>query len=351
VQPVEIEVSGGRSQHDLSVEPTACTLADATPYPVNLFVMNPLDLAAVAKGQPRAIQLEGRVNICLPFWELPRLPPDWVRILECLDIAAAASQFIRYTMLADLSGPSVPYWPQPIYLPENIVPDRTRWGIPRDSVMFVSAFEMASDTNRKNPLGAIEAFNRAFTQQDDAYLVVKANNARAFPAEGPYRQLQEYVARNSKIVLLDEVLTYRDVLSLYASADAFLSLHRAEGLGLCLLEAMSLGKPVIATGWSGNMDFTTDQNSCLVGYSLVKVQASTQAAYSVEKIGNDARWAEPNLDEAVVWLRRLAESSDLRERIGKQAALDVAARQSRMGVAELTAAVETVRGIRRRRPS
>ena len=103
---------------------------------------------------------------------------------------------------------------------------------------------------------------------------------------------------------------------------------------------MHLGKPVIATGWSGNMDFMSEQNACLVNYSLVPVRADTQAAYREAFTGPGARWADPNLDEAASWMRRLAEQPELRERIGKRAAADMAARHAQLDVAELTAAID-----------
>ena len=107
-----------------------------------------------------------------------------------------------------------------------------------------------------------------------------------------------------------------------------------------------LGKPVIATAWSGNMDFMTEQNACLVGYSLVPVQDETQAAYRPEFAGPDARWAEPRLDEAAHWMRRLAEDREFRERIGKRAAADMAERHARLSTDELLAAIRHVQEVK-----
>jgi glycosyltransferase involved in cell wall biosynthesis len=211
-------------------------------------------------------------------------------------------------------------------------------------MMFVCAFEMASGFSRKNSLGAIDAFTRAFGPEEDAFLVVKVNNAQGFPE--PLSSLRQRARSDPRIIVVDEVLSYPEVLSLYASADAFVSLHRAEGLGLCLLEAMSLGKPAIATGWSGNMDFMTEQNGCLVGYSLVPVHDETQAAYRPEFAGPGARWAEPRLEEAVHWMRRLAEDSELRERIGKRAGADMAERHARLSTDELLAAIRHVQEVK-----
>src|SRR6185369_6274208 len=103
-----------------------------------------------------------------------------------------------------------------------------------------------------------------------------------------------------------ESLGYDSVLSLYASLDVYLSLHRSEGLGLGLMEAMALGKPVIATGWSGNMSFMNHTNGCLVGYDLVPVaQTATHRYYQREFLGADTVWAEPHIDEASAWMTKL----------------------------------------------
>jgi glycosyltransferase involved in cell wall biosynthesis len=116
------------------------------------------------------------------------------------------------------------------------------------------------------------------------------------------------------------------VLSLYASCDAFVSLHRAEGLGLILMEMMALGKPVITTAWSGNMDFTTAENSCLVGFDMIEVSAS-HLAYRNESGSNVAvRWADPSLPEAAGWMRKLADDAELRATMGAQASADMASR-------------------------
>ena len=121
-----------------------------------------------------------------------------------------------------------------------------------------------------------------------------------------------------RVTLLTETLAYRDVLSLYKSADAFVSLHRAEGLGLGLLESMAMGKPVVATGWSGNKAFMTPSCSCLVGHRLVAVEALLPAYTSLMR-GLSPVWAEPDLNDAAAWLQQLAADEALRLSIGSKA--------------------------------
>lgn len=343
VCPVDVPVPGGRSGHDMSYADRFAPLECETPHAVNLFLMNPRDIHDHLAMRYPALRTEGRVNVALPFWELARLPESWLPTLSQMDIVLAASGFIRHAMAMDLSGPLVRSFAHPIYLSDRVRADRRRWQIPDRAVAFVCSFEMASDVNRKNPFAGIRAFERALGADPRALLIVKVNNAKWHEDFAPHLdELRAIAKRAGNVRIMDEVLPYHDVLSLFASCDALVSLHRAEGLGLCLMEAMTLGKPVIATGWSGNMDFTTEQNSCLVGYDLVPVVNSTQAAYSSSVVRSDATWAEARVDEAAHWMRRLVQEPGLRARIGDRAAADMADYQRRIDAGELIATVQNL---------
>ena len=119
------------------------------------------------------------------------------------------------------------------------------------------------------------------------------------------------------------MLPEADMAGLMAAADIVISLHRSEGFGLVPAQAMALGKPVVATGWSGNLDFMNKDNSALVSYSLVPVR-DPEGAFDAD----GQMWADANIDEAAAWLRRLAGDADLRASMGAAAAKDVAAQLS-----------------------
>jgi glycosyltransferase involved in cell wall biosynthesis len=135
-------------------------------------------------------------------------------------------------------------------------------------------------------------------------------------------ELRQRCGSHPRIRVIDAAMSYPEVLSLYKSCDAFVSLHRAEGLGLALMESMALGKPVIATAWSGNMTFMNYTNACLVRYDLVPVESKI-AVYSKEVTGPDVTWAAPRSRDAAAWMKRLADDRSLRERIGANAARDM----------------------------
>ena len=121
-----------------------------------------------------------------------------------------------------------------------------------------------------------------------------------------YRQLAEEASKDPRIILIDSVLRHEEVLGLMKVCDSFISLHRSEGIGLCIAQSMLLGKPVIATNYSGNTDFTLVNNSCLVEFKLVPVGVGEYQFYEGQV------WAEPSVDHAADYMRRLVEDDGYR---------------------------------------
>jgi len=330
---IDVDVGGGRSGHDETYVERARRKREA-PFGVNLFQMNPPEVAGVVEDGPEWLSLDDRVNACVPFWELPRLPVKgvWIPLLEAMDVVLAPSRFVAEAVAASAPRAEVWHYPQTVFLPDGVRADRLRFGLPPDSVVFFMSLDVTSDLARKNPAGALEAFSRAFpsgADGPDVRLAVKLNNADAISwARAGAGRVRALLAGDERIIVFDETMAYRDALALSASCDAYLSLHRAEGLGLNLLEAMSLGRPVIATAYSGNRDYMTAENSCLVGYDLVPVVAE-HPAYRPDVVGPGQTWADPHLDEAVESLRAIASDPGLRARLGSRAAADVADSRAR----------------------
>ena len=292
-------------------------------HDVNFFVLQPSALFATMAKSPEAFLTGPSLNVGLIMWELTVVPKPWLPALKALDVVAAASEFCRSTFAACMSGATTISVPCAVSLPGPLQPSRVRFGLPEKGVLFATSFEPNSDIQRKNPFAAVEAFLRAFGDDPRAHLVIKVNNADRDRAPHPVLvELRRRCSAHATIHVLGAPMTYPEVLSLYATCDAFVSLHRAEGLGLALMEAMLLGKPVIATGWSGNTTFMSHSNSCLVGYDLVPVEGSLPV-YRREFLGADAFWAEPRVDDAAVWMQRLAENAPLRNSIGEAAARDM----------------------------
>lgn len=314
----DIDPGGGRSGWDQSLRDRILDRSVPLPHSVNLFHLNPPEVRRLLERNPESVSVEGRLNASVPFWELERLPPSWVPLLEAMDLNLAPSRFIQKALESQVASTPTLYFRQALAALPAAQADRKRWDFPERATVFAFSFDIASSWERKNPVAAIRAFKAAFGGSPDALLVLKLNNkglneSSARAAEG----LKQAARHVPGLRVVDEPLSYAEVLSLYASADVFVSPHRGEGLGLGLLESMSLGKPVIATGYSGNMDFMDGENSCLVGYGWVPLDPDSQYAEAAES--RELKWPDPSVEEIAAWMARLARSRDLREGIGRKA--------------------------------
>ncbi len=268
---------------------------------------------------------DNRLNVAVVWWELAILPDSWIKALEVFDVVVAASPFIQATLATHLSNVLTIPAVHPFSVPEGIGESRARFGLPENVILFVTSFEPTSDPERKNPFAAIDAFQSAFANDSRAGLVIKLNNAHTagrtlIPS---LAKMRDQCSGDPRIRIIDETLGHSEVLCLYASCDAFVSLHRSEGFGFGLIETMALGKPVIATAWSGNMAFMNQTNSCLVGYKLIPVDANLPV-YSSDFLGRTATWADPDLEQAAAWMRKLVDDPEVRISLGERAAMDMA---------------------------
>ena len=309
----------GPGTADTTWESRYWTTRKPAPYGVNLFHLNPPEVLNLARTLPPWLSLAGHTSAIVPFWELPSLPGQWRSVIEDIDLVLAPSRFIEQAVRSSVPSARIAYFPQTVSLPAGIHADRRRWGFSDNDVVFLVSFDLNSDPARKNPQAAITTFEQAFAGwagPSNPRLIIKLNNVGTHRTHDSQMTRLRAHARDSRVMLLESHLTFPEVLSLYASADVYVSLHRSEGLGLGLLESMMLGTPVLATGYSGNMDFMNPDNSAIVGYDLVEVGDTNIGSYRTSSIGSQQHWAEPHLEEAVQWMGRLATDSELRNRLG-----------------------------------
>jgi glycosyltransferase involved in cell wall biosynthesis len=292
------------------------------PYAINLFHFNPNDaMAFVVRWRERTgAHVFDRFNCVVPFWELPRVPDHWVPAMAGMDAVLVPSRFVEDAVRAGFGNrksPPLVRYPQSVSPPAEVRADRRRWlGEREGSTAILLTFDPMSDFERKNPWGAIAAFKRAFGKDDSGTLLIKVNNARVVGASAGMQRLESLAAADRRIVLMRDTLSRDDLWSLYASCDIYLSLHRSEGLGLGPMEAMSVGKPVVATAFSGNMDFMDAENSMLVPFNMIPVRRAYGSPYRGH---TDQQWADPDIDAAAAALSSLAASSELRASIGARA--------------------------------
>jgi glycosyltransferase involved in cell wall biosynthesis len=306
---------------------------DAAALPADaalLLAVNAPSIPLMLAREGRAL-LAGRRVIGAWAWELPVAPPAWAVGARYVHEAWACSAFTAAALEAVLPGRVrvVPY-PLAMHPLPPAAGGRADLGVAADALLVAVVFGLGSSFTRKNPLAAIAAFKQAFGTRADRVLVIKMTGAAAFPAEAEAVRVAAGGAENIKIFTGDWPAAR--VEGLIASADIVLSLHRAEGFGLVPAQAMLRGIPVVATGWSGNLQFMDADSAALVESRLVEMRDPTGVYGDIP----GAVWAEPDVGHAAALLRQLAEDPVARLALGARGR---ARAQAALGGAELRAAL------------
>jgi glycosyltransferase involved in cell wall biosynthesis len=280
----------------------------------NVLCLNPEQMVPYLDG-PDAPALAGRSTVGVWSWEVDVLPPGWreagARVAEVWTYSRFAAELIAPHV--DVPVLAVP---PPISAPASAQPAPPSVELPRGFRVLVM-FDYLSTLERKNPLGAIAAYRRAFAAEDGAVLVVKSVNGRHRPQQRA--ELLDALGGRPDIVTIDETMSGVERDALIAACDCYLSLHRSEGHGMPLAEAMALGKPVVATAYGGNTEFMSEANSYLVPWTAAPV------GEGVEHYPATARWAEPDVEQAAWLLRSLHDDREQGARRARQGQVDVRA--------------------------
>jgi glycosyltransferase involved in cell wall biosynthesis len=279
-------------------------------YNTNLFHVNADQTPVIQEYIDGAIW-KNRYNIGHWTWELPEFPDEWCSAFKYFNEIWVPSEFVRESVVKKSPLPVV-RMPYPIEDPQVSEQfNRLHFGIPEAKFLFLAMYDVHSVHARKNPGAAIQAFIKAFFGDSQVGLVIKVNNGKSNPYE--VQQLQMIARKCNNVFILDKVLSRIEINSLINSVDCFISLHRSEGFGLVIAEAMYLGKPVIATNWSGNVDFMSKKNSCPVNYKLTELTES----YGPYKKGQ--YWAEPDIEHAKYYMQKIFKNNSYRCSIGAEA--------------------------------
>ncbi|HJU41080.1 MAG TPA: glycosyltransferase, partial [Tahibacter sp.] len=313
-------------------------LSDACRHDVNLFCIN-ADQMPVARRQLGDAVFGGRYNIGCWFWELEKFPDEWHGALDLVDEVWATSAFVRDAIAACTDKP-VRIVPVALDVEPPAHVSRDAFDLPQDAFVCLFSFDFNSFVVRKNAHGAIAAFRRAFADgRRGVRLVIKTTNGERFP--DALRRLVDAAGGDDRIDVRDGFLDRAGMTALQACCDCYVSLHRSEGLGLGMAECMLLGKPVVATAYSGNLAFMDADNSCLVDYALIPVNEGEYPAWQGQ------RWAEPDVDQAAAYLKRLADDPDYARRIGERGRASVRQRLSTdASLAAITARLAQIRALR-----
>ena len=251
-----------------------------------------------------------RTNIGYWAWELAKCPEEFDLALGMVDEVWAISDFVRESFQQRSPVPVV-NMPLAVSLPElKGQYDKKFFDIPEDCFAFLFTFDAASYLDRKNPVGVVQAFRHAFPGRNEKVcLILKTMNAQE--NDPLWKQLRQEIDGDERIHLITSRMTRDEILGLNSVCDAFVSLHRSEGFGRCIAESMLLGKPVIATNYSGSRDFAREGTACVVDYRLVPIQEGRYPCWRGQV------WADPDIEHAAWFMRKLVNDAVFREYIAR----------------------------------
>ena len=282
------------------------------PYDYNLICVNADMTPAVTAALGRSF-FEGRRTAGLWFWEVSEFPDYWRKSFDEVDEVWVATEHIADALRSLTTKPvrtvRVPLTPGPVG-----AMSRAELGLP-EGFTFLFVFDYRSVFRRKNPLGLVHAFKEAFPAGEGPSLVIKSICGDEFPSDRA--ELVEAIADRPEIHLVEDTVPVEAKNAMIANCDCYVSLHRSEGLGLTMAEAMYFGRPVIATAYSGNLDFMTEDNSFLVPYTNAKIGPHA------DPYPPDGEWAEPDLAAAAAMMRGVVADPEAAAARARRAAIDI----------------------------
>jgi glycosyltransferase involved in cell wall biosynthesis len=281
-------------------------------YSVNLLMVNADQIPHFMRHYGIE-KFSNKYNIACWFWEIEGFFP-FPESFELVDEIWGFSEFCCniYKQFTNKPVKKITYPFQPNW---GVLQDplllRKQLNISEKTVAFIFTFDFHSCFERKNPLGIIDAFTTAFLNDEDASLIIKSIHAEKYPNDA--KILEDACRKDKRIQWIDKAMTKEELISLMNACDCYVSLHRSEGFGIGLAEAMYLGKSTIATAYGGNMDFMYDDNSLLVPFVMTPITHE----FGPYKIG--CQWAAPDLEKAAVYMKLIYENTELRKQMGEKA--------------------------------
>jgi hypothetical protein len=285
----------------------------SVPPGIRIFHINGDEVERVIEAfEARGNSFADGYNIIVPAWELPAYPKIWARQLRKFDEVWALSRFVGDSLAA--AGIASHLVGQGVEMPVGPCLPRRHFGIRESAFVLLNFFDLSSYASRKNPQAVQELLERI--RQDspfrDVQMVLKVKNGE--------RGGEEWAAglkSDPQVKVIAEPLDTFGVKSLINACDCFVSLHRAEGFGRGLGEAMALGRLAMGTGWSGNADFMTAENSLLVEHGMIELRRGDYPHWKGQS------WADPRVDHAYALLRPVLDDPARGREMARQGQADV----------------------------
>jgi glycosyltransferase involved in cell wall biosynthesis len=273
--------------------------------------MTPSDTLALLLREQERLFETGYLIAYWP-WELEHWPPELAMALDLVDELWVSTQFVRRTL--ELVSPvPVVYMPMAVALPAVQQASRSDFGLTEDAFLFLMVFDGHSTISRKNPLAGVRAFRSAFPAgREPVRLIIKTMNVEA--DDPRWREVLSAAGGDPRVVVFNEMFSREALVGLIQVCDCFVSPHRSEGYGRALAEALLLEKPVIATAYGGNMDFTNRETAYLVDYVMAPVQLGEFP------FATGVHWAEPSVGSVVRQMRAVAADRAGREATARRGA-------------------------------
>lgn len=301
----EVSLGNGVRNLDHTYDSKIC---DDMKYNINIFHIEPFELMSGAPQMGEKVW-NGRYNIAFWLWEIEKFPKAWKKSFDLIDEIWTPSEFTSSCLRKYTNKPiyTIPYC---VSAPTDEKYGREYFDLPQECFLFLCMYDTNSTMERKNPSAVIKAFQQAFSSNDNHVgLVLKMNNPKSKDIE----LIEEIVGEYKNVYLITDVMDKIVVNSLIKCVDVFVSLHRAEGFGLVMAEAMLNGTPCIATNWSSNTEFMNDEVACMVDYQFVTLK---KAFPPYEK---GIRWADPNVGHAAYYMKKLYQDGNFYYQIANRA--------------------------------
>lgn len=327
LQAAGFEVALNNFEIGLSSRKDDCSMTaftQANPFPINLICVNADQIPAFISHFGTKY-FQNKYNIAVWWWELPDFPPETADSFQWMDEIWVGSSFIQRSISRFSPVPVVVIPPVVEISPRAKTYNRSQFGLPENQFLFLYMFDFLSGFERKNPLALARAFKKSFGERKDVHLVLKTINA----GDSPNQNLLTEILQGCNFSIFNDYLSGDETVGLINACDAYVSLHRSEGLGIPIVQAMMLGKPVIATGWSSTQDYMTPTNSFPLAYRL-RINDRVDGPYQVGDI-----WADADEDQAAELMRLVVDDEHECRSRGERAESEVSLLYSPQFVASL----------------